>query len=104
MAFIKVENVIINTSYIAAIRLERSPRAEDFSVALLIAVPTAALRPQESPHQSLYHYEWLQFTEDAAKALEDYFSSFNNVIDLLPQYDQPTYCKSSRRSRREASD
>lgn len=92
MAFIKVEDVIINTSYIAAIRLERIPRAEDLSVSLLIAVPTAALRPQESSHQSLYHFEWLQFTGEAAKALEDYFSSFNNVVDLMPQYGAPSYC------------
>jgi hypothetical protein len=103
MAFIKVKDVIINTSYIAAIRLERQACAEDLGVALLIAVPTAALSPQESPNQSLYHYEWLEFTGDAARALQDYFSSFNNVIDLLPQYDSPTYC-GTQRSRRDLPD
>ena len=103
MAFIKVKDVIINTSYIAAIRLERQARVEEPNVALLIAVPTAALRPQEPLNQSLYHYEWLQFTGDAARALQDYFSSFNNVIDLLPQYDEPTCC-GVQRSRRELTD
>ncbi len=97
MAFIKLENVVINTSYIAAIRLERKTPAEDLGVSLLIAIPTAALRPQESPTQSLYHFEWLEFTGDAARALQDYFSSFNNVIDLLPQYNSSTCCGSPQR-------
>lgn len=94
MAFIKLEDVVINTSYIAAIRLER---CEEIRVCLLVAIPTAALRPQESPTQSLYHFEWLQFTGDAARALQDYFSSFNNVIDLLPQQSKPPCCGSSQR-------
>ncbi|MGG6269465.1 hypothetical protein ACQ4M3_28450 [Leptolyngbya sp. AN03gr2] len=93
MAFIKLEDVVINTSYIAAIRLERS---EELRVCLLVAIPTAALRPQESPTQSLYHFEWLEFTGDAARALQDYFSSFNNVIDLLPHYNMPSCCGSSQ--------
>jgi len=93
MAFIKLEDVVINTSYIAAIRLERS---EELRVCLLVAIPTAALRPQESPTQSLYHFEWLQFTGDAARALQDYFSSFNNVIDLLPQYNVSSCCGRSQ--------
>ncbi len=89
MAFIKLENVVINTSYIASIRLEGQSRAGEPSVSLLIAVPTGALRSQEGTTQGLYHYEWLEFTGDAAKALQDYFSSFNNVIDLLPRYKNP---------------
>jgi len=96
MAFIKLEDVVINTSYIAAIRLERRTSTEELSVALLIAIPTAALRLQESPIQSLHHFEWLHFTGDAARALQDYFSSFNNVIDLLPQY-KPSTCYSPQR-------
>jgi hypothetical protein len=95
MAFIKLEDVVINTSYIAAIRLECQTRSGDPSVSLLIAIPTTALHPQEPPSQGLYYYEWLEFTGNAAKALQDYFSSFNNVIDLLPQHSTPTCCGSS---------
>ncbi|GAP94846.1 hypothetical protein [Leptolyngbya sp. NIES-2104] len=95
MAFIKLEDVVINTSYIAAIRLECRTRSGEPCVSLLIAIPPAALCPQESPTQGLYHYEWLRFTGDAARALQDYFSSFNNVIDLLPQYSTSTCCSNS---------
>jgi hypothetical protein len=30
----------------------------------------------------------MEFTGQAAKALHDYFTNFNNVIDLLPQYQE----------------
>ncbi len=95
MAFIKLENVIINTAYIAAIRLEQQHCCDTNSVSLLIAVPTASLL-QEEPSQGLYHYEWLEFTGDAAIALRDYFSSFNNVIDLLPQHKCHAICGNSQ--------
>ena len=85
MTFIKLEDVVINTSYIASIRLEGESRPGEPSVSLLIAVPTGALLHQKGTAQGLYHYEWLEFTGDAARALQDYFSSFNNVIDLLPR-------------------
>jgi len=84
MTFIKLEDVVINTSYIASVRLEGESRSGEPSVSLLIAVPTGALLHQGTA-QGLYHYEWLEFTGDAARALQDYFSSFNNVIDLLPR-------------------
>ena len=89
MTFIKLENVVINTSYIASIRLEGQARTGEPSVSLLIAVPTGALLHQDGPSPGLYHYEWLEFTGDAARALQDYFSSFNNVVDLLPRYKAP---------------
>jgi len=95
MAFIKLEAVVINTSYIAAVRLEGQTRSGEPSVSLLVAIPTASLLQQEAPNPGLYHYEWLEFTGDAARALQDYFSSFNNVIDLLPQYRSKVCCSSS---------
>ncbi len=88
MAFIKVENVVINTAYLAAVRFEGQMRSGDLSVALLIALPTHALFQTTAPANTasnLYHYEWLEFTGDSARALQDYFSSFNNVVDLSPQ-------------------
>jgi hypothetical protein len=88
MAFIKVENVVINTTYIAAVRFEGQTRSGELSIALLIALPTQALFRKEAPSTNatnLYQYEWLEFIGDSARALQDYFSSFNNVIDLLPE-------------------
>ena len=85
MAFIKVEDVVINTSYVAAVRLQGETRSGELGVSLLVAVPTAALLQQDVPASGIYHYEWLEFTGDSAKALQDFFSSFNNVIDLLPR-------------------
>ncbi len=89
MAFIKVEDVVINTSYIAAVRLKGQTRSGESGVSLLVAVPTASLLQQEVPSPGLYHYEWLEFTGEAARALQDFFSSFNNVIDLLPKRNNP---------------
>ncbi|MBD2433227.1 MULTISPECIES: hypothetical protein [Fischerella] len=86
MAFIKIDKIVVNTNYIAAIRLEGLNRSEEESVSLLIAIPSASLFQEDSISSNLYHYEWIEFTGDAAKALRDYFTSFNNVIDLLPLY------------------
>ena len=96
MAFIKIEDVVINTSYIAAVRLECHTNSSADSVSLLVAIPNPSSLQQETSAQGLYHYEWLEFTGDAARALQDYFSSFNNVTDLLPQYDSPVCCSNSQ--------
>jgi hypothetical protein len=84
MAFIKIDNIVVNTNYIAAIRLQDRVRSEEECVSLLIAIPTATLFQQDSISSNLYHYEWIEFTGAAARAIRDYFTSFNNVIDLLP--------------------
>jgi hypothetical protein len=104
MAFIKLENVVINLSYIAAIRLECLNSAGEDSVSLLIAIPTTSLFERGNPPQNHYHYEWLEFTGDSARALRDYFSSFNNVIDLSPQYKSPAYCATSHHYSGDRSD
>jgi hypothetical protein len=88
MAFIKVGNVVINTTYIAAVKLESLTISGDKSVSLLVAIPKFLLFSQEGISQNPYHYEWLEFTGKEAQALQDYFSSFNNVIDLLPSYQE----------------
>lgn len=85
MAFIKVENIVINTTYIAAARLEGKDSSGEERVSLLIAIPALPLFDQEADSNAAYHYEWINFTGDSAIALRDYFSSFNNVIDLLPK-------------------
>ncbi|PMB04604.1 hypothetical protein CEN49_20345 [Fischerella thermalis CCMEE 5273] len=86
MAFIKIDKIVVNTNYIAAIRLEGLNRSEEESVSLLIAIPSTSLFQEDRISSNLYHYEWIEFTGDSAKALRDYFTSFNNVIDLLPLY------------------
>jgi hypothetical protein len=88
MAFIKIQNVVINTSYVAAVRLDHQTSSGEKSVSVLIATPKFPLFQWDTIAQNLYHYEWLEFTGQAANALQDYFSSFNNVIDLLPQYQE----------------
>jgi hypothetical protein len=92
MAFIKVENVVINTNYIAAVRLEGQNRAGEESVSLLVAIPMLPLFPQETSSNSSYQYEWLEFSGSSALALQDYFSSYSNVHDLLPQPHRPFAC------------
>ncbi|MBW4612652.1 MAG: hypothetical protein KME21_05115 [Desmonostoc vinosum HA7617-LM4] len=88
MAFIKIQNVVINTSYVAAVRLDERTASGDKSVSVLIATPKFPLLQWDTIAQTLYHYEWIEFTGQAANALQDYFTSFNNVIDLLPQYQE----------------
>ncbi len=92
MTFIKVENVVINTNYIAAVRLEGQNRTGEESVSLLIAIPLLPLFPEEASPSSSYQYEWLEFSGSSALALQDYFSSYSNVHDLLPQPHRPFAC------------
>ncbi|MCU0533374.1 MAG: hypothetical protein MUD14_05710 [Hydrococcus sp. Prado102] len=84
MAFIKLDNIIVNTNFVAAVRLEGRNQAGEESVSLLIAIPAVTFSPLETTPNSSYQYEWLEFTGASARALKDYFSSFNNVLDLLP--------------------
>jgi len=88
MTFIKIQNVVINTSYVAAINLDSQTSVGEKSVSVLIATPKFPLLQWDAVAPNLYHYEWLEFTGQAAKALQDYFTNFNNVIDLLPQYQE----------------
>lgn len=88
MAFIKVGTVVINTAYIAAVNLESKSLTGEKSVSLLVAIPKVLLFDSEAiPHNSSY-YEWLEFTGKEALVLQDYFTSFNTVIDLLPNYQE----------------
>ncbi|BAY62998.1 hypothetical protein H6G41_11890 [Tolypothrix sp. FACHB-123] len=88
MTFIKIQNVVINTSYVAAINLDSQTSLGEKSVSVLIATPKFPLLQWDTVAQNLYHYEWMEFTGQAATALQDYFTNFNNVIDLLPQYQE----------------
>ncbi|MEC4814263.1 MAG: hypothetical protein SAK29_13460 [Scytonema sp. PMC 1069.18] len=91
MAFIKIQDVVINTSYVAAIKLNNQTSSGDKSISVLIATPTFPLLFPETvsqDSQTLYQSEWIEFTGQAARALQDYFTSFNNVIDLLPPYQE----------------
>lgn len=88
MAFIKIQNVVINTSYVAAVRLDNQTGLGEKNVSVLIANSKFLLLQWDTISQNLYHYEWIEFTGQAANTLQDYFTSFNNVIDLLPQYQE----------------
>lgn len=83
MTFLKVENIVINTRYIAAVKLESQTCSGERSVSILLATPKFPLLQLEGTLPVPYHYEWLDFTGREAQVLQDYFSSFNNVIDLL---------------------
>lgn len=85
MAFIKIQNVILNTSYIAAVKLDNQTASEIKSVSVLLVTPKFPIFQCESISPNIHNYEWIEFTGQAANALQDYFTSYNNVIDLLPQ-------------------
>ena len=86
MVFIKVENIVININYIAAVKLESQTCSGERCVSILMATPKFPLLQVEATYPNVYNYEWLDFTGREAIVLQDYFSSFNNVIDLLPQH------------------
>ncbi len=86
MAFIKVENIVINTHYIAAVKLKSQTCSGENCTSILMATPKIPLLQVEESFPNAYHYEWLDFTGRTAEVLQDYFSSFNNVLDLMPQY------------------
>jgi hypothetical protein len=93
MGLIKIQNVVINTRYFAAIKLDSQTSLGEKSVSVLIATPKFSMIQWDTIAQNIEHYEWIEFTGQAANALQDYFSSFNNVIDLLPQYQESSNVK-----------
>jgi hypothetical protein len=84
MTFIRVDNVVINTDYIAAVVLDDEMHSEEDRISLLIAVPQASrIQRQDSGNApTSTPSEWLDFTGESARILRDYFSSFNHVLDL----------------------
>ena len=88
MAFIKINDVVINTNYVAAVRLDGQTSSGEKSISVLIATPKFIKLPWEFMSENVAHSEWIEFTGQAANVLRDYFSSCNNVIDLMPQYQE----------------
>ncbi|MEH2118760.1 hypothetical protein [Nostoc sp.] len=81
MTFIKIQNVVMNTSYVAAIKLNNQTILGEKSVSVPLATPQFSSLQWDTIAQNLYHYKWIEFTGQAVITLQDYFTSFNNVID-----------------------
>ena len=81
MTFIKIQNVVMNTSYVAAIKLNNQTVSGEKSVSVPLATPQFSSLQWDTIAQNLSHYKWIEFTDQAAIALQEYFISFNNVID-----------------------
>ena len=90
MTLIKIHNVVINNRYVAVIRLDNQTVSGDKSISVPLANPEFSLFQWDTIAQNLYYYKSIEFTGQAAITLQDYFTSFNNVIDLLPQYQEPS--------------
>lgn len=82
MTFIKIGNLVINTNYIAAIKLDDQAISEEDNVSILLSTPEFPVLQLEASSHSPYHYEWLDFTGEEARCLREYFSNFNIVVDL----------------------
>lgn len=89
MAFIKIQDVVINTSYVAAVKLDSQTSSGEKSISILITTPNFSLFSWELMSENIAHSQWIEFTGQAANALRDYFTSSNNVIDLMPQCCEP---------------
>ncbi|MEH2013513.1 hypothetical protein [Nostoc sp.] len=81
MTFIKIQNVVMNTSYVAAIKLNNQTILGEKSISVPLATPQFPSLQWDTIAQNLYHYKWIEFTGQAVITLQDYFTSFNNVID-----------------------
>ena len=89
MAFIKIQDVVINTNYVAAVKLDSQTSSGEKSISILITTPNFSLFSWEFMSENVAHSQWIEFTGQAANALRDYFTSCNNVIDLMPQSYEP---------------
>ena len=70
------------------VRLENQTVSGDKSVSVPLATPQFSSLQSDTIAQNLYYYKWIEFTGQAGITLQDYFTSFNNVIDLLPQHQK----------------
>ncbi|BBD66959.1 hypothetical protein NIES4072_57630 [Nostoc commune NIES-4072] len=88
MTLIEIQNVVINNSYVAVVRLENQKVSGEKSVSVPLATRQLSSFQWDSIAQNLYYYKCIEFTGQAGITLQDYFTSFNNVIDLLPQHKE----------------
>ncbi|MDZ8226339.1 MULTISPECIES: hypothetical protein [unclassified Nostoc] len=88
MTLIEIQNVVINNSYVAVVGLENQKVSGEKSVSVPLATPQLSSFQWDSIAQNLYYYKCIEFTGQAGITLQDYFTSFNNVINLLPQYQE----------------
>ena len=88
MTLIEIQNVVINNSYVAVVRLDNQKVSGDKSVSVPLATPQFSSFQWDTIAENLYYYKCIEFTGQAAITLPDYFTSFNNVIDLLPRYQE----------------
>lgn len=85
MTFIKVENIVLNTKYIAAVKLESETCSGEKCVSILMVTQKIPRIQLEANYQNLYDYEYLNFTGEKAEVLQNYFSISSKVMELLPQ-------------------
>ncbi|MCC5645419.1 hypothetical protein LC607_21210 [Nostoc sp. CHAB 5824] len=88
MTFIKIQNVVINNRYVAVVKLDNQAVPDDKRVSVPLANRQFLLFQWDTIAQNIYYYKWIEFTGQAAITLQNYFTSFNNVIDLLPQFQE----------------
>ncbi|MCC5629224.1 hypothetical protein LC613_14535 [Nostoc sphaeroides CHAB 2801] len=88
MTLIEIQNVVINNSYVAVVRLDNQKVSGEKSVSVPLATPHFSSFKCDTIAQNIYYYKRIGFTGQAGITLQDYFMSFNNVIDLLPQHQE----------------
>jgi hypothetical protein len=69
MAFIKIQNVIINTNYVVAVKLNNQTSIGENSISVLISTPKFSLLSPETlsqDSQDSCQDEWVEFTGQAA--------------------------------------
>ncbi|WP_373525239.1 hypothetical protein [Nostoc sp.] len=72
MTSIKIQNIVINTSYVAVVMLDNQTVLGKKSIFVPLANPQFTLFKWDTIAQNLYYYKWIEFTGQAAITFPDY--------------------------------
>ncbi|MBN3947513.1 MAG: hypothetical protein V7K14_00845 [Nostoc sp.] len=72
MTLIKIQNVVINISYVAVVRLDNQTVSGEKNVSVPLATAQFLSLQWDTIAQNLYYYKWIGFTGQTAITLPDY--------------------------------
>lgn len=72
MTLLKIQNVVINISYVAVVRLDNQTVSVEKNVSVPLATAQFLSLQWDTIAQNLYYYKWIEFTGQAAITFQDY--------------------------------
>lgn len=80
MALMKTQNVVINTSYVVAIKLDNQTSWGEQRIFAFKATPKISLFQWDIFVKNLYHFAQFQLISPLTNSLPDNFTSFHNKL------------------------